>query len=86
MGPNAPALRIDARERSGVLQAHVERGGHAPPANFLGTGGGRWPAAAPLLACAYCSASPCWVRSRPSISCGSLTRNGTSNPITLRRM
>ena len=54
-----------------------------PPANFLGTDGGRWPAA---RACAYCSASPCWVRSRPSISCGSLTRSGTSNPITLRRI
>src|SRR5262249_51581205 len=36
--------------------------------------------------CAYCSASPCWVRSRPSISCCSLTRRGRRTPIALRRM
>jgi hypothetical protein len=34
----------------------------------------------------YCSASPCWVRSRPSISCCSLTRSGTKNAITLSRI
>ena len=33
----------------------------------------------------YCSASPCWVTSSPSISCCSLTRNGSRKPITLSR-
>ena len=33
----------------------------------------------------HCKASPCWLRSRPSISCCALTRSGRNNSIALSR-